>query len=200
MKESTFFSTQTLFREWLANNHDKETELFVGFYKVKSGYPSMTWSQSVDQALCFGWIDGIRRSIDEDSYQIRFTPRRQKSVWSPVNLEKIEELTKQGLMQQAGIDIFKNRPESKPSDYAFRQKTLKLPSDFENQFKANEKAWSYFDALAPSYKKLSIHWVISAVQDKTKIKRLNELIASSELGTNKWKDNKYKKKKQNKKS
>jgi uncharacterized protein YdeI (YjbR/CyaY-like superfamily) len=194
MNEPMFFPTQALFREWLANNHDKKTELFVGFYKVKSGYPSMTWSQSVDQALCFGWIDGVRRSIDEDSYQIRFTPRKKTSVWSPVNLEKIENLTKEGLMQPAGIEIFKNRAESKPYDYAFRQKELNLPSDFEDEFKKNAKAWAYFESLAPSYKKHSVYWVISAVQEKTKIKRLKELIASSELGTNKWKDSKYKKK------
>ena len=195
MNEPLFFPTQTQFREWLENNHTKETELFVGYYKVKSTYPSMTWSQSVDQALCFGWIDGIRKSIDEHSYQIRFTPRKKESVWSPVNLEKIEKLTKEGLMQPAGIEIFKSRAESKPYDYAFRQKELKLPSDFESLFKENLKAWDYFESLAPSYKKLSIHWVISAVQDKTKIKRLKELITSSELGTNNWKDSKYKKKK-----
>ncbi|MCJ8292350.1 MAG: YdeI/OmpD-associated family protein [Crocinitomicaceae bacterium] len=195
MNEPLFFPTQTQFREWLENNHTKETELFVGYYKVKSTYPSMTWSQSVDQALCFGWIDGIRKSIDEHSYQIRFTPRKKESVWSPVNLEKIEKLTKEGLMQPAGIEIFESRAESKPYDYAFRQKELKLPSDFESLFKENLKAWDYFESLAPSYKKLSIHWVISAVQDKTKIKRLKELIASSELGTNNWKDSKYKKKK-----
>jgi uncharacterized protein YdeI (YjbR/CyaY-like superfamily) len=195
MNTPLFFSTQTLFREWLATNHDIETELFVGFYKVKSGYPSMTWSQSVDHALCFGWIDGVRKSIDEHSYQIRFTPRKKTSVWSPVNLEKIKQLTEEGLMQKAGIEIFKNRAESKPYDYAFRRDDLKLTAEFESQFKENKKAWDYFEALAPSYKKLSIHWVISAVQEKTKLKRLSELIASSELGTNKWKDNKYKKKK-----
>lgn len=189
-----FFPTQSLFREWLENNHNKETELFVGYYKVKSGYPSMTWSESVDQALCFGWIDGVRRSMDEDSYQIRFTPRRKTSVWSPVNLEKIKNLTKKGLMQKAGIEIFKNRKDSNPTDYAFTKKDLNLPNEFESLFKKNKKAWDYFNSLAPSYKKLSIHWVISAVQDKTKTKRLNELIASSELGTNKWKDSKYKKK------
>jgi uncharacterized protein YdeI (YjbR/CyaY-like superfamily) len=105
-------------------------------------------------------------------------------------LKKIEELTKKGLMQKTGIEIFKKRPESNPNDYAFRNEGLKLPSDFESRFKKNSKAWDYFNSLAPSYKKLSIHWVISAVQDKTKTKRLNELIASSELGTNKWKDSK----------
>ena len=192
MTEPLFFSIQTQFREWLVNNHTKETELIVGYYKVKSGYTSMTWSESVDQALCFGWIDGVRKSIDEHAYQIRFTPRKKESIWSPINIEKIKKLTSEGLMQQAGLEIFKNRAEGRPFDYAFK-KDLKLPSDFENQFKKNVNAWSYFETLAPSYKKHSIHWVISAVQDKTKLKRLNELIASSELGTNKWKDSNYKK-------
>ena len=193
MNEPIFFATQILFREWLLDNYAKQTELFVGFYKIKSGYESMTWSQSVDQALCFGWIDGVRKSIDDDSYQIRFTPRKVQSVWSPVNIEKIETLTKAGLMQQAGIDIFKNRVEAKPYDYAFKE-DLKLPNAYESQFKKNVKAWDYFESLAPSYKKHSIHWVISAVQEKTKLKRLKELITLSELGTNKWKDSKYKKK------
>lgn len=195
MKEPVFFASQELFREWLAKYHNKETELIVGFYKVKSGFPSMTWSQSVDQALCYGWIDGVRKSIDEHSYQIRFTPRKKNSIWSPVNLKKIRELTKQGLMQKAGIEIYNKRTKGKDTDYAFRQKTLKLPSDFEDLFRKNVTAWEYFNSLAPSYKKLSIHWVISAVQEKTKTKRLNELIKMSAEGTNKWKDSKYKKKK-----
>jgi uncharacterized protein YdeI (YjbR/CyaY-like superfamily) len=193
MNEPIFFSNQSLFREWLENNYTKETELFVGFYKIKSAYPSMTWSQSVDQALCFGWIDGVRKSINQDSYRIRFTPRKIQSVWSPVNIKKINKLTKEGLMKEEGLNIFNNRVESKPYDYAFKE-DLQLPIDFEKQFKNNTKAWDYFQSLAPSYKKHSIHWVISAVQEKTKKKRLQELIMSSELGTNKWKDSKYKKK------
>src|SRR6478735_2031721 len=102
----TFFATQSDFRKWLQKNHKTETELNVGFYKVGSGKPSMTWSQSVDEALCFGWIDGVRKSIDADSYQIRFTPRKASSIWSAVNVKKVEELTKQGLMQPAGIAAF----------------------------------------------------------------------------------------------
>lgn len=189
-----FFSTQEEFRSWLKENHQQKTELIVGFYKVKSGIPSMSWSQSVDQALCFGWIDGIRKSIDEVSYQIRFTPRRKDSVWSPVNLEKIDKLTKQGLMFPAGLAIYKSRKEESEHDYGFRKSNLTLPDKYEKEFKKNSKAWNYFNALAPSYKKLSIHWVVSAVQEKTKQKRLKELIESSAKETNKWKDNKYKKK------
>lgn len=195
MNKPLFFRKEDEFRDWLKHNHANETELIVGFYKVKSGFESMTWSESVDQALCYGWIDGVRKSIDEHSYQIRFTPRRKDSVWSPVNLKKIKELTENDLMQPAGIKIFKSRKKNSDSDYAFQKKDLKLPIEFETQFRSNPKAWDYFNTLAPSYKKLSIHWVISAVQTKTKLKRLNELMTSSELGTNKWKDNKYKKKK-----
>lgn len=194
MIKPTFFPTQEEFRKWLLENHESKKELIVGFYKVKSGLPSMTWSQSVDQALCFGWIDGVRRSVDEKSYQIRYTPRRRDSVWSPVNLEKIEKLTKEGLMCPAGVSIYNSRKKDDGNAYGFRKKALNLPDEYEIEFKKNPKAWEYFCALAPSYKKLSIHWVISAVQEKTKLKRLNELISSSELQVNKWKDNKYKKK------
>ena len=111
-KESvTFFKTQDDFREWLEINHEKETELIVGFYKVKSGKPSMNWSQSVDQALCFGWIDGIRKSMDEESYSIRFTPRKNTSNWSEINIKKVEELTRAGLMKPAGMKAFSFRKE-----------------------------------------------------------------------------------------
>ena len=187
----TFFATQSDFRKWLEKNHKKETELVVGFFKVDSGKPSMTWSQSVDVALCFGWIDGVRNSIDKDSYQIRFTQRKPTSIWSAVNIQKIGELTKQGLMKQAGLASFENRKESKSKIYAYENAEVKLSTEFEKLFKANKKAWSYFQSLAPSYKKLSTHWVMRAKQDTTKIKRLKELIEDSEKGTNQWKDNKY---------
>jgi uncharacterized protein YdeI (YjbR/CyaY-like superfamily) len=189
----TFFAKQSDFRKWLQKNHKRETELLVGFYKVGSGKPSMTWSQSVDEALCFGWIDGVRKSIDKDSYQIRFTRRKSTSIWSAINIKKIEELTKEGLMEPAGFASFENRKESKSKIYAYENAEVKLSTEFEKLFKANKKAWEYFQSLAPSYKKLSTHWVMRAKQDTTKIKRLKELIEESEKGTNKWKDNKYKK-------
>ena len=193
LNEAKFFPNQTLFRQWLINNHDKKTELIVGFYKVKSGHLSMTWSQSVDHALCFGWIDGVRKSIDAESYQIRFTPRKKASIWSQVNIDKIQKLTENGLMHPAGMEIYNNRTENSQHGYSSKKQDTQLPVNFENQFKQNQKAWAYFESLAPSYKKISINWVVSAVQDKTKHKRLAELIAMSELETNKWKDSKYKK-------
>jgi len=188
-----FFAKQSDFRKWLQKNHKRETELLVGFYKVGSGKPGMTWSQSVDEALCFGWIDGVRKSIDKDSYQIRFTQRKPTSIWSAINIKKVAELTKQGKMQPAGLVSFEKRTEQKSKIYTYENEEAKFTQTFEKEFKANKKAWSYFQSLAPSYKKLSTHWVMRAKQDSTKTKRLSELIGDSEKGINKWKDNKYKK-------
>lgn len=190
----TFFAMQAGFRKWLQKNHKKETELVVGFYKVGSGKPSITWSQSVDEALCFGWIDGVRTSIDKDSYQIRFTPRRPGSTWSAINIQKVEALTKRGLMQPAGLEAFKKRQESRSAIYSHENEAVKLTKTFEKQFRLNKKAWAFFQALAPGYKKLSVHWVMNAKQEITRLKRLQQIIAESELGTNQWKDNKYRKK------
>ncbi len=188
-----FFAKQADFRKWLQKNHKKETELCVGFYKVGSGKPSMSWSESVDVALCFGWIDAVRKSIDKDSYQIRFTQRKSTSIWSAVNIKKIEALTKAGLMHPAGLESFEKRKESKSRIYSHEKDEVALPEDFKKQFKANKKAWNYFQALAPSYRKLSTHWVMSAKQETTQIKRLNQLISDCAAETNRWKDNKYKK-------
>src|SRR5688572_11099590 len=188
-----FFAKQSDFRKWLQKNHKKETELLVGFYKVGSEKPSMSWSQSVDEALCFGWIDGVRKSIDKDSYQIRFTQRKPTSIWSAINIKKISALTKAGLMQPAGLASFEKRIESKSGIYSHEKDEVELSQSFKKQFNANKKAWDYFQSLAPSYRKVSTHWVMSAKQETTRIKRLNQLIADSATGTNQWKDNKYKK-------
>jgi len=187
-----FFANQNEFRKWLEKNHKKETEVLVGFYKVNSGKPSMTWSESVDQALCFGWIDAVRGSIDKDSYQIRFTQRRSNSIWSAINIKKVEDLTKQGLMQPAGLASFEKRKEEKSGIYSHEVEEMKFSPAFEKKFKTNKIAWSYFLSLAPSYKKLSKNWVMGAKQEKTRLKRLEELITDSATGMNKWKDNKYK--------
>jgi uncharacterized protein YdeI (YjbR/CyaY-like superfamily) len=187
-----FFAASGEFRKWLEKNHAKETELIVGFYKVGSGKPSMSWSESVDQALCFGWIDGVRKSIDEHSYQIRFTPRKPSSIWSAVNMKKVAELKKQGLMHAAGLAAFSKRKDHKSAIYAYETATREFSPAFEKQFKANKKAWKYFQALPPGYRKTSMSWVMSAKQEATQLKRLNQLIADSEAGTNQWKDNKYK--------
>jgi uncharacterized protein YdeI (YjbR/CyaY-like superfamily) len=176
----TFFATQAAFRAWLEKHHKKETELIIGFYKVSSCKPSMTWSQSVDQALCFGWIDGVRRSIDAESYSIRFTPRRSSSIWSAINIQKVEELTKAGLMTLEGQKAFDLRTESKSRIYSHEKEPAILDPNYESQFRMNPIAWEFFNTQAPSYKKVMIHWIMNAKQEKTKISRLEKTIQISE--------------------
>lgn len=180
-KESvTFFKTQDDFREWLEINHEKETELIVGFYKVKSGKPSMNWSQSVDQALCFGWIDGIRKSMDEESYSIRFTPRKNTSNWSEINIKKVEELTRAGLMKPAGMKAFSFRKESKSGIYSYENEAESFDYQDEKLFRENEKAWEFFMKQTPSYRKAVVRWINSAVQKITRQSRLEKTIKQCE--------------------
>lgn len=174
------FKNQNEFRKWLEKNHNKKSEVIVGYFKVGTGKPSMTWSQSVDQAICFGWIDGIRRSIDEEKYCIRFTPRNPASIWSNVNIKKAEELKKKGLMKKPGLEAYNNRKESKAGIYSFENQITKLHDNLEKIFIANLNAWDYFAKQAPSYRKTRIHWIMSARQETTKINRLNKLIRASE--------------------
>ena len=178
----TFFASQQDFRKWLEENHDKVAELLVGFYKVESGKPSLTWSQSVDQALCFGWIDGVRRSIDSESYCIRFTPRNPRSNWSGINIKKVEEMNKLGLMQPAGIAAYEKRRDQTSEIYSYENKPERLTTEFEILFKSNSKAWNFFQLQPPSYQKTAIFWLMSAKQELTRQKRLSELIADSEAG------------------
>ncbi len=179
-KEIIFFSNQNEFRNWLKRNHKKATELIVGFYKVHTGKPSMTWSESVDQALCFGWIDGIRKSIDKDSYCIRFTPRNPSSNWSAINIKKAEELIKNGQMQQAGLSLYKNKKENKSQVYSYENKPVKLPDNYEKKFKANKRAWAFFKLQPPSYQKTIFYWILSAKQQTTQLSRLDRAIKESE--------------------
>lgn len=181
-----FFTTPLEFRKWLTENHQTATEILVGFYKVHSGKPSITWPQSVDQALCFGWIDGVRKSINSESYCIRFTPRKPSSIWSTVNIKKVEELTKQGLMQQAGHEAFAKRKEEKSKIYSFETDVKKLSNDFEKQFKANKVAWEFFIKQAASYQKAVIHWIVTAKQEKTQQNRLEKVITESEKQIRLW--------------
>jgi uncharacterized protein YdeI (YjbR/CyaY-like superfamily) len=176
----TFFAMQAEFRAWLEKHHKKETELLVGFYKVSSDKLSMTWSQSVDQALCFGWIDGVRKSIDAESYSIRFTPRRSNSIWSAINIQKMEELSKAALMTPEGQKAFDLRKESKSRIYSHEKEPAILDPNYESQFKMNPPAWEFFYAQAPSYKKVMIHWIMTAKQEKTRITRLEKTIQISE--------------------
>lgn len=177
---ATFFATQAEFRKWLQKNHKQEKELIVGYYKVDSGKLSITWSQSVDQALCFGWIDGVRRSIDKESYCIRFTPRKPTSIWSAINIKKVEELTKAGLMKPEGQKAFELRKEDKSGIYSHEKEAAELSADYKKIFKKNKIAWDFFTAQAPSYKKVMIHWIMSAKQETTRSSRLEKTIKISE--------------------
>ena len=178
----TFFKTQLSFRKWLEKNHDTKKELLVGFYKVKSGKKSISWSESVDEAICFGWIDGVRKSIDGESYCIRFTPRKAKSIWSAVNIKKVEELSKQGLMHASGFNAFAKREENKSRVYSYEKEPSVLPGDFLKKFTSNKKAWKFFQSMPGSYQNTAIHCVMDAKQEITKLKRLEELINDSEAG------------------
>jgi uncharacterized protein YdeI (YjbR/CyaY-like superfamily) len=177
-----FFENKQAFYSWLEENHTKAKELLVGYYKVSTGKPSMTWSESVDQELCFGWIDGIRRSIDDESYSIRFTPRKPNSNWSAVNIKKVEELLAAGQMTPAGLRLFEMRKEEKSEVYSYENRIETFPPEVEARFKQNEKAWEFFSKQAPSYRKTAIYWVMSAKQAVTFEKRLAQLIDSSEKG------------------
>jgi uncharacterized protein YdeI (YjbR/CyaY-like superfamily) len=181
--EPTYFATAAEFRAWLEERHATEPELLVGFHKKGSGLPSMTWPDAVDQALCFGWIDGVRRSLGETSYTIRFTPRRARSIWSAVNIKRARELREQGLMHPAGIAAFEARSEERSNIYSFEQRgAVELSAEDSASFQANAAAWAFFQARPPSYRKAAIWWVISAKREETKQRRLATLIADSAEG------------------
>ena len=167
-----FFPTPADFRRWLEKNHDSAPELLVGFYKRDSGRPSITWPESVDQALCFGWIDGICKRIDDVSYTIRFTPRRRGSTWSAVNIRRVEELKKLGLMQPAGLRAYEALTPEKSGIYSYENVPKELPPAEEKKFRANKKAWEYFNAQPPSYRRVAIHFVMSAKREETRARRL----------------------------
>jgi uncharacterized protein YdeI (YjbR/CyaY-like superfamily) len=177
-----FFRTPSDFRKWLAAHHASETELWVGFYKKDSGKASVTWPQSVDEALCFGWIDGIRKNIDEVSYKIRFTPRKQRSTWSAVNIKRVAELTEQGLMEEAGLKAFASRQENRSGIYSYEQRSPELPAQYAKELKKNAAAWKFFQAQPSSYRKAVNWWVVSAKQEETRLKRLDKLIDDSAAG------------------
>ncbi len=183
MVAATYFEDPASLREWFEQHHDTERELILGYYKVATGRASVTWSESVDQAICFGWIDGVRRTIDEQRYCIRFTPRRAGSIWSAVNIRKVRELKKQGLMTQPGLDAWAARSRQRSVRYAYEQGNVQLDPAYEKKLRANAKAWAYFESLAPSYRKPSVWWVMSAKQEKTRLRRLDILIDCSSKGT-----------------
>jgi uncharacterized protein YdeI (YjbR/CyaY-like superfamily) len=178
-----FFETPDEFRAWFSEHHDTATELLVGFYKKGSGRPSITWPESVDEALCFGWIDGIRRGLDGESYTIRFTPRGARSNWSAVNIRRTKELMELGRMQPAGLRAFEARADERSAVYAYEQRhNATLGPEFERLFRADKQAWAYFEAQPPSYRRTVIWWVISAKREETRRNRLARLITDSGEG------------------
>jgi uncharacterized protein YdeI (YjbR/CyaY-like superfamily) len=177
----TFFAIPADFRTWLEAHHDHFQELFVGFHKKNSGMPSITWRESVEAALCFGWIDGVRKSINETSYAIRFTPRKRTSTWSFININLVQKLKKQGLMHPAGLQAFAARSAKKSGIYAYEQrKTARLTMPQEKLFRKSRDAWDFYRSQAPWYQRVTTWWVISAKREVTKIKRLSLLIEHSQ--------------------
>jgi uncharacterized protein YdeI (YjbR/CyaY-like superfamily) len=178
----TFFKTPLDLRKWFAKHHAAKRELLIGFYKKDSGKPSITWPESVDEALSVGWIDGIRRRIDEDSYSIRFTPRKATSTWSAVNIRRVAALTKEGRMVPAGLAAFAQRKEYRSGIYSYEQRPQELPEPYASTFKKNKRAWAFFQAQPPGYRKMLTWFVISAKQEETRLKRLATLISQSANG------------------
>jgi uncharacterized protein YdeI (YjbR/CyaY-like superfamily) len=181
--QALYFESPAAWRRWLTAHHADTDELWVGFHKRATGKPSLTWPESVDEALCFGWIDGLRKRVDADRYQIRFTPRRPGSIWSAVNVRRVAELTKRKRMRAAGVRAFKARTAAKTAVYSFEQrKAAALPPAYAKTFKADADAWRFFTTQAPSYQRVATWWVISAKQEATQLRRLNILIADSARG------------------
>lgn len=177
-----FFPTPNKFRKWLETHHESEKELLVGFYKKGSGKPSITWPESVDVALSFGWIDGVRRRIDDESYSIRFTPRRRGSIWSAVNIRRVAELEKLGLMTDAGRRAFAARDEKKSAIYAYENRPRDLAPEMEKRFQANKKAWKFWSGQAPWYRRVTTYWVMEGKKEETRERRLATLIEESAEG------------------
>src|SRR5712691_3989523 len=175
-----FFPTPSDFRAWFESHHDKFQELFVGFHKKSSGKPSIIWPESVQVALCFGWIDGVRKSLNETSYTIRFTPRRPTSTWSSINIKFVQELTKKGLMHPAGLKAFAARDEKKSAIYSYEQRnSARFTREQEKQFRANKAAWEFFRSQPPWYQRVCAYRTVSAKRKETKLKRLSQLIEHS---------------------
>jgi uncharacterized protein YdeI (YjbR/CyaY-like superfamily) len=183
MSTPRFFRTPAAFRQWLDANHAHATELIVGFYKKDSGKPSISWPESVDEALCYGWIDGVRRSLDDDSYTIRFTPRKSTSIWSNVNIAKVKALLTAGRMMPAGLAAWERRDPARSGVYSFeRSEPAAFNAAAERQLRQNRAAWKYFQAQPPGYRRLATHYVVSAKRPETREKRLAALIEHSARG------------------
>ena len=178
----TYFADPAALRAWFEAQHESERELLVGYYKVGSGKASVTWPQSVDEALCFGWIDGLRRGIDEHTYAIRFTPRKPTSVWSSVNVKRFGELERQGLVRAMGRAAFEQKSAARSGIYGHEQARKVLDPGVAKAVRADARAWNFFSAQTPSYQRLCGHWVVTAKRAETRERRLAMLIACCRKG------------------
>lgn len=179
MPKPKYFKTPADFRRWLEAHHASADELWVGFHKKASGKLSLTWPESVDEALCFGWIDGLRKSVNDASYMIRFTPRRPNSTWSAVNTRRARVLIRDGRMQTAGLRAFRRREAAKTGLYAFENRPTELPASYLRRLKANPQAWAYYRAQPPGYRRTVSWWILSAKKEETRLRRLEQLIEDS---------------------
>lgn len=180
--ELKFFASPARFRQWLERNHDKKSELWVGFHKKLSGKKSITYPEAVDEALCYGWIDGVRKTIDANSYMTRFSPRRPKSIWSRINIMRVGELKKMDRMMPAGLKAFETRDPEHSGRYSFENAPREFVDQYQERFRKKRKAWEYFQAQPPGYKKMAIFWVMSAKKEETRLRRLDQLIDASLQG------------------
>lgn len=182
LPQPRFFKTAADFRRWLETHHDRASEIWVGFCRKSSGRPSISYPEAVDEALCFGWIDGIRKKVDEQRYMNRFTPRRARSIWSAINLARIEALRAEGRLAPSGLAAFEARDPRRSGRYSFENRPTTLGRAAERAFKADPVAWSFFNAQPPSYRRVATWWVVSAVKEETRQRRLAALIECSRNG------------------
>jgi uncharacterized protein YdeI (YjbR/CyaY-like superfamily) len=180
--QATFFASDREFRQWLEANHRTATEIWVGFFKKETGRPTMTWPESVRQALCYGWIDGIRKRLDDESYTIRFSPRKPGSIWSAVNVRHVQELMAAGHMQPAGSRAYEQRRDNTSGLYSYEQRSVDLPPPYAAVLHKNAKARTFFESQPPSYRRTVMWWIVSAKKDETRLKRLQSLVAHSARG------------------
>jgi len=177
-----FFRSQARFRSWLERNYAAVDELWVGFFKKDSGKPSISYKEAVDEALCFGWIDGVRKSIDGVSYTVRFTPRRPRSTWSRINIDRAKELKSLGRMTPTGWQVFQERDPNRAGLYSFENPPRELDNALAKHFRLCNSAWEFFQQQPPGYRRTAIFWIMSAKKEETRLRRLEQLIRASEGG------------------
>ncbi|MBW3563719.1 MAG: YdeI/OmpD-associated family protein [Acidobacteria bacterium] len=182
MSALTFFDSPAAFRRWLSKHHGEREELWVGFDRKESGRASITWPESVDEALCFGWIDGVRKKVDDESYAIRFTPRRPGSIWSRRNIDRYQKLDEEGRVEPPGREAYEARREDKSGIYSYEERPEILPSEYQSQLKRNDAAWKFYQSQPPWYRRAVNSWILSAKRDATRQRRLDQLITDSATG------------------